>query len=169
MLQIYCGDGKGKTTAAMGLAIRCAGCGMKVHIVQFMKGTKTGELESLKVIKGITVSRCDKNYGFVKNMDGDVKDAITDCHNKLLSEAEKKIPEIDMLIFDEFNSAYEYNLLDREVAKKIIYENYKSKEIILTGRNPKCEFTEIADYISEIKAVKHPYNEGVTARKGIEY
>ena len=153
MLQIYCGDGKGKTTAAMGLALRCAGCGKKVHIVQFMKGTPTGELESLKQIEGITVSRCDKNYGFVKNMDVDIKDAITSCHNKLLSEAEKIIGEVDMLIFDEFNSAYSYDLLDRENAKKIIFDNYKDTEIILTGRDPDRTFTDIADYISEIKAV----------------
>lgn len=169
MLEIYCGDGKGKTTASIGLALRCAGNGMKVHIVQFMKGTKTGEIEALKHIPEITVSRCDKNYGFLNNMDDNLKKAITDCHNNLLSQAEKIVGEVDMLIFDEFNSAYEYNLLDREKAKKIILENYKEKEIVLTGRNPSEEFTDIADYISEIKAVKHPYNSGVSARKGIEY
>ena len=169
MLEIYCGDGKGKTTAAMGLALRCAGCGMRVHIVQFMKGTKTGEIEAIKQIKGITVSRCDKNYGFLINMDDGLKKAIIDCHNKMLWEAEKIIGEVDMLILDEFNSAYEYNLLDRELAKKIIFENCKDREIVLTGRNPKKEFKGIADYISEIKAVKHPYSLGVKARKGVEY
>ena len=84
LLEIYCGDGKGKTTAALGLALRAAGCGLRVHIVQFLKGTETGELASLAQIPQISLVRCDKNWGFTFSMtEQDKKDAAGgDFHGK---------------------------------------------------------------------------------------
>lgn len=165
-LHIYCGDGKGKTTASIGLAVRAAGAGMSVAFVQLMKGSYTSELEILKNIKGITVSRCDRNYGFYKNMSENDIAEITACHDRLLRDAFSG--GYDMIILDEFNSAYAYGLMDRTAAEKYILDG--GREIILTGRNPDKKFTDAADYVSEIKCVKHPFiTSGLTARKGIEY
>lgn len=167
LLHIYCGEGKGKTTAALGLALRASGSGMKVCFVQLMKGGKTSELESLKHLPNIKVIRCDRHYPFFKNMTEADKADITACHNELLEEAFGG--DSDMVIVDEFNSAYRYELMDRELAQKLIFDGLKSAEVILTGREPNKIFTDAADYISEIQCIKHPYEKGITARKGIEF
>lgn len=167
LLHIYCGEGKGKTTAALGLALRASGTGMKVCFLQLMKGGKTSELESLKHLPNIKVIRCDRHYPFFKNMTEADKADITVCHNELLEEAFSG--GFDMVIVDEFNSAYRYELVDRELAQKLIFDGLKSAEVILTGREPNKIFTDAADYISEIQCIKHPYEKGITARKGIEF
>lgn len=171
LIHIYCGDGKGKTTAAAGLALRAAGQGMKVHFIQFLKGSETGEINLLKHINGISVERCDRNYGFYNTMSDKDKAEIISCHNKMLSNAielaEQEI--VDMLIMDEFNAAYNYGLLDKAAAEKFIINKPKHLELIITGRNPDVKFIEKADYISCISAIKHPYEKGIIARKGIEY
>lgn len=171
LIHIYCGDGKGKTTAALGLAVRAAGSGMRVHIVQLLKGSETGELSALQLIPSITVSRPDRDYGFTFSMTDEEKSQLTDCHNRLLREAWQLMSEdsIDMLVIDEFNAAYEYGLLDRELADGIVLNKPEETELILTGRSPQQKFIEAADYVSEILAVKHPYKSGISARKGIEY
>lgn len=170
MLHIYCGDGKGKTTAALGLAVRAAGAGMRVHIVQFLKGADTSELAVLRQISGITIARCDRDYGFFNRMTEADKRDITDCHNRIMSEgfALVRRGEAGLLILDEFNAAYAHGLLDREFAEEFLLGE-QSAEIVLTGRNPDEKFLAAADYISEINCVRHPYEKGVTARKGIEY
>lgn len=167
LLHIYCGDGKGKTTASLGLALRASGAGMKVCFAQFMKGGDTCELESLRRIDGITVIRCDREYGFSFCMSGEDRLDITACHNNLLEEAFSG--GYDMIILDEFNCAYEYGLMDKKKAEALIINGKKKAEIILTGRNPADIFTENADYISEICCRRHPYEKGVDARRGIEY
>lgn len=167
LLHIYCGEGKGKTTAALGLALRASGSGMKVCFLQLMKGGKTSELESLKHLPNIKVIRCDRHYPFFKNMTEADKADITVCHNELLEETFSG--DSDMVIVDEFNSAYRYELMDRELAQKLIFDGLKSAEVILTGREPNKIFTDAADYISEIQCIKHPYEKGITARKGIEF
>lgn len=171
LIHIYCGDGKGKTTAALGLAIRAAGSGLRVHIVQLLKGSFTSELNVLEKIENITIERCGKNYGFTFKMSDEDKIKLAECHNDLLLRAENlmKNGSIDMLIIDEFNAAYEYNLLDREIADRIVFDKPKDIELILTGRRPHEKFIAAADYVSEIKAVKHPFQKGIKARKGIEF
>ena len=171
MIHIYCGDGKGKTTASLGLALRAAGSGMRVHIVQLLKGAYTSELDSIRLIPNITIERCDKNYGCIFTEDDENRQNVTACNNQLLLSAEElmKSGDIDMLIIDEFNNAYSLELIDRELADRIVLQKPQKVELILTGRNPDRKFIDIADYVSEIKAVKHPYESGVIARKGIEY
>lgn len=171
LIHIYCGDGKGKTTAALGLALRAAGSGMKVLFVQLLKGAATGELLPLAEIADITVRRCDRDYGFTFTMNEEEKAAITACHNAMLREAVELVQSggADMVVLDEFNAAYEYGLLDRELADKLVLEQRKNAELVLTGRNPHPKFVQAADYVSEILAVKHPYEQGIEARKGIEY
>lgn len=171
LTHIYCGNGKGKTSSAMGLALRAAGAGMRVHIVQLLKGSETSELNTLALIPNITVRRCDKDYGFTFSMSSSEKLELTNCHDRLLSEAEKLMNngEIDVLIIDEFNAAYKYELIDIELADRIVCKKNPETELVLTGRDPHEKFLQAADYISEIKAVKHPYSCGIGARKGIEY
>ena len=165
MLHIYCGDGKGKTTAALGLALRAAGSGMHVCIVQFMKGRHTSELNSLLHIPEITVLRCDRDYGFSFQMDDAVRAAVTACHDRLLQQAADMPAE--MLVLDEFFAAWRHKLLDREAAMRLVTEC--RAELVLTGRDPDAVFLEMADYVSDIHAVRHPYEKGIPARKGIEY
>ena len=166
-LHIYCGDGKGKTTASLGLALRASGAGMRVCFVQFMKGGETSELNTLRLIPEITVLRCDRQYPFFKNMTESDKNEIAKCHEKLLEDAFSG--NYHMIILDEFNSAYRYGLMECEKAQKLIFDGKKNVEIILTGREPDDIFVNKADYISEIKCVRHPYEKGIAARKGIEY
>ena len=145
MIHIYCGDGKGKTTASIGLAVRCGGYGKKVLFMQFLKGSYTGELEVLGKCENIKVMRCDKNYGFFRSMSDSDKENIVKCHNENL----------------------QYALVDKASVRNIV-ENYGG-ELVMTGRNPDEWFCERADYISEIKKIKHPYDKGIVAREGIEY
>lgn len=167
LLHIYCGDGKGKTTASIGLAVRAAGAGMNVCFAQFMKGGYTSEMSALNLIPNITVMRCDRDYGFAKNMSESDKIQITECHNSLLKKA--FLGSFDMIILDEFNSAYSHGFLDKEAAESFILNGKNNAEIILTGRYPAEIFLNSADYISEINCVKHPYKSGISARKGIEF
>jgi len=171
MLQIYCGNGKGKTTAALGQAVRAAGNGMQVHFVQFLKGAPTSELEILKRIPEITVLRCDRDYGFTFQMNDEDKIRITQRHNQMLSEAMDRVYQhkTDMLVLDEFFAAYQCNLLDKELASRLVFGIHDKTELVLTGRSPEQQFLDLADYVSEIKAVKHPYEKGISARAGIEY
>lgn len=167
LIHIYCGDGKGKTTAAIGLAVRGAGSGMRVCFAQLMKGSFTSELNTLALIPDIDVMRCDRDYGFVKNMSDDDKALLTMCHNGLLKKSFSG--DYDMIILDEFNSAYYHGLLDKTAAAEFILNGRKNAEIILTGRDPAGIFTDAADYISEIGCIRHPYQNGVSARVGIEF
>ncbi len=167
LIHIYCGDGKGKTTSATGLAVRSAGAGMKVFFARLMKGNYSSELKILEYIPEITVRSCDRNYGFSFRMSEKDKAEITECHNKMLSEAFSS--ESDVIVLDEFFSAYNCCLLDTALARSLIENKNPDTELILTGRNPAPEFLELADYISEIACIKHPYSSGIKARRGIEY
>lgn len=171
LIHIYCGNGKGKTTSAIGLALRAAGADMKVHIIQLLKGSETSELKSLKNISNISVDRLTKDFGFTFEMSKITKNEVSDHHNALLRKAYEKMKAhtFDMLIIDEFFGAYNHGLLDRSLAEKNVFEKEKSCELVLTGREPEEKFLAAADYISEINALKHPYTKGISARKGIEF
>ncbi len=167
LLHIYCGDGKGKTTASLGLAIRAVGAGLSVCFLQFMKGGDTAELNTLKHIPGIKVMRCDRQYPFFSKMTETEKAEITACHDRLLEEAFSG--GFDMIVLDEFNCAYRFGLMNCRRARDLIVNGRESAELILTGRDPDDEFIRLADYVSDIKCVKHPFEKGVPSRKGIEY
>lgn len=180
MLHIYCGNGKGKTTAAVGLAVRAVGAGMRVRFVQFMKGAYTSELAVLENISGLEVQRCNKDYGFYKSMSENDKLDITHCHNDLLEFAfstsiaynnvvDKLTDKSKMIVLDEFCSAYNYGLMDKSLAEKLILDNKDNTEVVLTGRDPAEIFVNAADYISEIHCLRHPYERGISARKGVEF
>lgn len=170
MIHIYCGDGKGKTTAAVGLAVRAKGAGMSASVFQFLKNGSSSEISMLSSL-GIPAEGCASCTKFTFQMNDEEKKSVYECHNQMLFNIRKFAAENDnvLIVMDEFLDAYNKGMLDRKLSEDIIREISGKSEIILTGRNPAAVFTEQADYISEIKAVKHPYSRGITARKGIEY
>ncbi|MBP0973945.1 MAG: cob(I)yrinic acid a,c-diamide adenosyltransferase [Oscillospiraceae bacterium] len=171
MIQIYCGTGKGKTTAALGLTMRAAGAGMRVLFVQFLKGGETSELASLARLPEVTVRRCDRNYGFIPRMREMERVGCTACHNRLLAGVAEAMQQhtADLIVLDELFAAYNADLLDRVAAEKLVQACPPEIELVMTGREPAACFTDAADYISEIQAVRHPFEKGIYARKGIEY
>lgn len=168
---MYYGDGKGKTTAAAGLAIRAAGCGRDVIFSRFMKGNESGEIAAMKQMTGIKILENSENYGFYGQMSEEDKKQITKEHNRLLEHIMESIKhgECDMLIMDEITWAYRYRLLERDRVEQLIKEKPVSLELVLTGREPDELFLTHADYITEMKCIKHPYEKGIAARRGVEY
>jgi len=175
MIQLYYGGGKGKTTAAIGGAIRAAGAGRKVFFVQFMKGNSTSELAVLQQIENIEISRNDRSFGFFEQMREEDKEILTGIHNELLEKAiafasEKKACALPCcIVLDEITYAYNFNLLGKERLLEFLKEADDMVEIIITGRNPADVILRQADYLSEIVCRRHPFERGVGAREGIEY
>ena len=169
MLQIFCGNVKGKTSAAAGSAVRAAGAGMQVIFVQFLKDGSSSEISQLEKL-GIKVMS-DGCRKFVFHMSEEEKADLRKVQEGLLRAVEKELTEgsADMIILDEFAAAYRLGLLDRELASDLILSHKNKAELILTGRDPDPVFLENADYISQIEAVRHPYEKGIRARKGVEY
>lgn len=170
-LHILMGDGKGKTSAAVGMAVRAAGAGLRVYMVQFLKGSDSAEIGVLRSVEGITIDRLSKDYGFSWSMHGREREEVTAEHNALLKRAIQRVEngDVDMLILDEFNSAYSEGMLDAALADKLVLVVGKNCERVLTGRNPDAKFVEAADYVSDIQCIKHAYEVGVQPRKGIEF
>jgi cob(I)alamin adenosyltransferase len=170
LIHVYCGDGKGKTTAALGLAVRAAGRGYQVLIIQFLKSQDTGELHTLEKIPGITVLRSKKGFGFYFQMTDQEKEECRVVCNEIFHEGitMAKSGQIDLLILDEMISTYNHDLVERQDVLDFLKNKPSSLEVVLTGREPAEELIALADYVSEIKKVKHPYDKGIKARIGIE-
>ena len=115
-IHIYTGDGKGKTTAAMGLAVRAAGSGMKVYIAQLLKDGSSSELNILRKIENITCHSCEKNFGFIKYMDQETLKEAKEYYRKYFREVIDGAKSVDLLVLDEFMAAYQYDMIDREEA-----------------------------------------------------
>ena len=171
LIHIYCGDGKGKTTAAFGLAMRCAGRHKKVLIVQFMKGQDSGELHTVARIPEIHLLRNTFSDKFVSQMDQTEKQTVRMKNDEMLANADVLLHATTyrMLILDEVLSAWELDMLDHQALLQMIKHRPPEVEVVMTGRNPPQELTDLADYISEIHSVRHPYDQGVPARKCIEF
>lgn len=169
-VHIYCGDGKGKTTAAMGLCIRAAGSGKKVVIYQFLKNNTTSEIDSLNRIPNITRIEGKDKMKFTFNMTEEekceLKDYYTEKFKEVIDFAKKN--NADLLFFDEIIYAILNNIFDEKYLIEFLNTKPNSLEVVLTGRNPSEELIGIADYVSEIKKIKHPFEKGIPSRKGIE-
>ena len=168
MIHIYTGDGKGKTTAAMGLALRCAGSGMRVLVTQFFKNGVSGEVKALSSVPGVDYRCVEEYFGRFSQMTEEEKTEASDKYHALLESCMRDIDSYDMLVLDEVVSAYRLDFVDREKLLEFLGKN-KDKEIILTGRDPSPELCELADYITEMKKIRHPYDKGIRARRGIEF
>lgn len=172
MIQVYHGDGKGKTTAAAGLALRALGNKKQVVFVQFLKARPSGEITILSRLPGITVLRNETDYGFYKKMTDEQKQRVAESHNQNIERTFGLLGEgkCDLLVLDEAASAYNYGLLDRGRIRELLALAEKgSFELVVTGRNPDEIFLEKADYITQMRKERHPFDKGVAARKGIEY
>ena len=166
MVHIYTGDGKGKTSSAMGLAIRCTGYGKNVTVYQFLKATPTGELLSLEKlgIKVIRVNTCEKFYYEMNDEEKLVTKTETEGILKALM-----LENTDLLILDEILCAVNNKIIDIDTVINIIKNKRDNTELGLTGRNAPEKLLEYADYVSEIKCLKHPYKKGIDARCGIDF
>ena len=159
MLHVYFGEGKGKTTAAAGLAVRALGHGQKVLFFQFLTSGTSGDLYVLRPARAEVL--------FVSQMTAEEKQETTRIHNGFLANA--KETEWDLLVLDEACAAVRAGVIDEEMLRGIVLENRERKEIVITGRNPRQWMLEAADYITEMKCVRHPYTLGITAREGVEF
>ena len=171
MIQLYHGDGKGKTTAAAGAALRAAGRGRLVIFAQFLKGQESGEVPVLREIAGIRVLRSGKAFPFFAEMTEAQKEELTDIHNRILARIGRALREkqADFIVLDEITHACRFGLLDETLLDGILACGKGTEtEILLTGRDPSAKLLEISDYISEIRAVRHPWEKGISARTGVE-
>ncbi len=166
-LQVYTGDGKGKTTAAMGLALRAAGAGLRVYIAQFVKGMHYSELDALKRFEDLITI---KQYGRSCFITRDPEQADVDAAREGLTAVRKLLAEDapDVLILDEANIAVFYKLFSVEDLLEVIESRPQGVEVVVTGRKAPPELLEKADLVTEMKEIKHYYAQGVAARDGIE-
>lgn len=169
LIHIYCGDGKGKTTAAVGLTLRAAADDKKVLFGQFLKDGTSGELAMLKNIEKVNVIPEEQTFGFTFSMTEQELKQAARYYNQKLCKIISMAKDYDMVVLDEFMAVYNKGLIDGEKARTFLREKPESLEIVLTGRNPDEALLELADYVTEMKKIKHPFDRGVSARKGIEY
>ncbi len=165
-IHIYTGNGKGKTTAALGLALRAIGAGYNVYIIQFLKGQDYSELKSLKPMKEITFKRFGEKTFIHKIGNNSDKIAVKqamDWSKKVLSQK-----KFDLVILDEIFLAVFFKLISISDIIKLIKKKPKTIELVLTGRKAPKKIIELADYVTEMREIKHPYQKGLMARKGIE-
>lgn len=170
LTHIYCGNGKGKTTTAFGLAMRAAGRSKKILIAQFLKNNDSGERNSAALLRNITLLPCPENIKFTFDMnDQEKKDMAVYCKG-LLDRAFFMAEQdaYDMLILDEVLPAVDSGIIERQTLVDLIINKPSTMELILTGRCEDKSLYNYADYVSEINDIKHPYSNGITARIGIE-
>lgn len=170
LIHIYCGDGKGKTTACVGLALRCAGGGGNVLFYQFLKDGSSGELSGLKQMDNIDVMEgyLKSKFSFLMN-DKEIAEAkayYTDKFKEIYQKAGSG--KYQLLVLDEALHAVNLGYISLESMLDFLKEKPEHLEVVLTGRNPKEALCEVADYITEMKKVKHPFDKGIGARHLIE-
>ena len=168
MLQVYTGNGKGKTTAAIGLAVRAAGAGMRVLFVQLMKNVPTSELESLKLLGDRIIVKQFGTGGLIVSTPA--KEDY-ECAEEALAEIRASVTSgrFKMIVADEMCTALYYKLVDRAKVLAIIKECPPSTELVFTGRYADADIIKAADLVTEMREVKHYYQKDISARKGIEY
>ncbi len=170
LIHIYCGNGKGKTTTSMGLAVRAAGYGLKVLIYQFMKDNKSSERNVLENIENITIVNGLDEEKFSFQMSQKEKEERKVFYNNRFREITEtaRNENFDLLVMDEIIYTIGAGLLDEDIVVEYLKNKPQRLEVVLTGNNPGERLIEIADYVSEIQKVKHPFDNGISARYGIE-
>ena len=167
-VQVYTGNGKGKTTAAFGLALRAAGRGLSVKIVQFLKGRDTGEISAISGMGNIELKRVSCSGKFFYAMSDEEKKQMRTGVLEILPVIESWLGKADLLILDEALPALNCGILKTDELMSII--NHRGgTELVLTGRDAPEEIIRAADLVTEMREVKHYYNAGAAAREGIEF
>ncbi|PIX30258.1 cob(I)yrinic acid a,c-diamide adenosyltransferase [Candidatus Berkelbacteria bacterium CG_4_8_14_3_um_filter_42_13] len=169
LIIVYTGEGKGKTTAALGLAFRAAGWGERIAIIQFIKGyKKTGEWQIVERIEEIDIYQTgDVEIRAIGKLGEKDKKSVRDAlklAKKIIKEQKHKI-----IILDEINNALNYDLVEAGEIIKLLREKPVEQTIVLTGRGAPKEVMEIADLVTEMKNLRHPFDNGIPAKKGIDY
>ncbi len=166
LILVHTGDGKGKTTAALGLAVRACGAGLKVLILQFIKGQRrSGELKALDAL-GIEVRQLGLGFLTKENFDAQKKSALSAIE---LARREIFSGAWDLIILDEINYAVKFGLLGAEEILELIKIRPPQLHLVFTGRDALPELIDAADLVTEMKLIKHPFQKGVAAQSGIEF
>lgn len=167
-VQIYTGNGKGKTTAALGLIVRALGNDFKILLVQFLKGRDYGELHSLAKFENLEIKRFGRGV-FIRDKENvtDEDIQLTRSGYELLKENISK-DKYDLIVADEILGTLRYDLISVDEIKWLIENKNENVELVLTGRNAPQDLIDMADLVTEMKEVKHYFKKGVMARKGIE-
>jgi cob(I)alamin adenosyltransferase len=169
LVHVYTGDGKGKTTSALGLALRASGHGMRVYIVQFMKGRiDYGEIKACQDNPNITIEQ----FGRPQFVDRDSPEPEDLDFAKQGMESAREVlssGEYDIVILDEINVALDFKLIELDEVLEMIENKPAEVELVLTGRNAHPEVAKLANYVTEMLPIKHPYEKGQPGRKGIEF
>lgn len=170
LVQVFTGDGKGKTTAALGTVLRAAGHGFKILVIFFIKGNASdGEFKTLPNLPNVEVAK----FGLRKWIRDPAKASPEEkTEAKAALEAARKAitsGKYDIVVMDEINMALYFKLIDIEEVIQLIKDKPSHTELILTGRKADTRIVQLADLVTEMIAIKHPYEKGITAREGIEY
>lgn len=170
LIHIYTGDGKGKTTASLGLCMRFAGSGGKVIFTQFLKNDNSNEIKILDKIPEITFIPSGKYFGFTRQMTPETRKEARLHYSRHLDKVinETLAGRYGLLVLDEVIAADNSGLIPHNLLAGFLRDKPESLEIVLTGRNPAEDLLEIADYVSDIKKAKHPFDKNIPARTGIE-
>lgn len=173
LIMVHTGDGKGKTTAALGLALRAWGSGLRVMILQFIKGSwKYGELDAIAKLGEIDgrIEIRPLGLGLMSKSEAERQQHIEAAH-KAMAEAEKVVvsSEYDLVILDEINYAVKFGLIEIADVLSLLEKKPPQEHILLTGRDAKDELIEKADLVTEMKLIKHPFQKGIKAQRGIEF
>ncbi len=169
LVQVYTGDGKGKTSAAFGLALRAVGRGLKVYIIQFIKGGfDYGELYTVKQLDGLELKAFGRGK-FITEKPPQKEDVELAREAFELAKRVVASSEYDVVIMDEINVALSLKLIEVDEVVELMKKKPKHVELVLTGRGAPAEIVGLADLVTEMKEVKHPFKKGVSPRKGIEY
>jgi cob(I)alamin adenosyltransferase len=166
LIQVYTGNGKGKTTAALGLGLRAAGHGLKVALIQFLKGQPTGELDLLAKFPLFSLVRA----GSLDSFKAPAAELTRESAEILQFAGEEMLSgSFDLIILDEINVAMQLGYLSTKAVLDFVDKKPEGTELILTGRGAPAEIIERADLVTEMRPLKHPYQKGIRARPGIEY
>lgn len=168
LIHIYTGSGKGKTTAALGLGLRAVGAGFKIHMIQFMKGRRYCEINSLEKLSGFSVSQHGRDE-FVNRENPEQIDI--DLAQEGFQFAKKIINDniYDIIILDEINVAVDFKLIDLDEVLKLMDTKPEPLELIMTGRYAHPSMIQKGDLVTEMLEIKHPYQKGIKSRKGIDF
>jgi cob(I)alamin adenosyltransferase len=172
LTHIYTGEGKGKTTAAMGLALRALGAGLQVRIFQFMKNQPTGEMASLAKLAPGILRRADCDVRkFTWDMTPAEKETWAEAQQTLFDEACDAAcdKDVDLVVLDEALGAVGAGAIGEDQLLYLIGHKYRGTELVITGRGASERLIALADYVTEMRMLRHPYAAGIPARKGIEY
>lgn len=167
LVHIYTGNGKGKTTAAFGLAVRATGAGLRVAIHQFMKGRISSETDILRGLRSITLTQCGSRCFIRKKPHR--KDIAHAARGFARATHDLLSGKFDLVILDEINGAVSLGLIPAADVISLIEQKPEKVELVLTGRNCPKRLYPYADYITEMRQIKHPYRQGIAARAGIEH